>query len=91
MPDNYTVLARRNAESHAFKNLKPRPVGQIEEGMVLDFISESEGIVFRVLLHFVGERLVFDPVRGIGFTQDRTLKERVRSEIKMLQFQRAIP
>ena len=90
MPDNYTVLARRNAETHAFKNMKLGPVGQIEEGMILDFISEDDGIAFRILLHFVGERLVFDPVRGISFTRDRAKRERIRSEIKMLQFQRAI-
>ncbi|MDE0243932.1 MAG: hypothetical protein OXM59_01085 [Gammaproteobacteria bacterium] len=90
MPDTYTVLARRNAETHAFKNMKLGPLGQIEEGMIVDFISEDDGIAFRVLLHFAGERLVFDPVRGIGFTRDRAKKGRIRSEIKMLQFQRTI-
>lgn len=90
MPDNYTVLARRNAETRAFKNMKLGPLRQIEEGVILDFISDDDGIAFQVLLHFADERLVFDPIRGIGFTRDREKKERIRSEIKMLQFQRAI-
>jgi hypothetical protein len=90
MPDRFTVVARRGAEVHAFKDLKPEIVGQTQGGMILDFLSEDESVRFRTLLDFAAEKLGFDAVRGIGFVPDRSSKQRVQAEIDVLQFQRCI-
>jgi hypothetical protein len=90
MPDNFTVVARRGAEVHAFRNLKPEIVGQTEGGMALEFVSDEEALRFRVVLDFSIERLIFDPIRGIGFQQDRGSRPRVQAEAGVLQFQRCI-
>ena len=90
MPEQYTVVARRGAEIHAFENLVPEIVGQTEGGMALEFVSQDESVRFRIVLDFSNERLIFDPVRGIGFLPDRSDQDRIRTEISVLEFQRCI-
>jgi hypothetical protein len=90
IPDRYTVLARRGAEVHAFENMKPEIVGQTQGGMAMEFVSDDLAIRFRVVLDFSAEKLIFDPIRGIGFLQDRNNKTRVQAEMGVLRFQRCI-
>lgn len=90
MPDRYTVLARRGADVHAFEEMKPEIVGQVEGGMVLEFVLNDEAVRIRAVLNFSEERLIFDAVHGIGFVPDRDDKQHVRYEIDVLEFQRCI-
>ncbi|MCO7247742.1 methylamine utilization protein MauJ [Halomonas sp. Mc5H-6] len=90
IPDSYTVVARRGAEVYAFENMKPEIAGQIEGGMVFDLVSDDSAVRFRTVLSFADERLVFDPVQGIGFTPDRGDQTLIRHELNVLRFQRCI-
>jgi len=90
MPDNYTVLARRGADVYAFEQLVPEIVGQIQGGIAMDFVSSDRTVRFRTVLDFSAEKLIFDPVQGIGFLQNRSDKDRVEIEIRILEFQRSI-
>lgn len=90
MPDRYTVVARRGADVTAFENLRPEIVGQTEGGMAMEFSTDGGTVSFRVVLDFASERLIFDPIRGIGLIQDRESMERVEAEMNVLRFQRSI-
>lgn len=90
MPDNYTVLARRGGEVHAFENLKPEIAGQVERGIALDFITDNGAVRFRTVLDFSSERLIYDPVQGMSVDTNRDDKERVTQEITALEFQQCI-
>lgn len=90
MPDHYTVLARRGAGVYAFELLGPEIVGQTQGGMAIDFVSQDKAVRFRTVLDFSAERLIFDPIQGIGFLQNRSDKERVEVEIRVLEFQRSV-
>jgi hypothetical protein len=90
IPDLYTVVARRGAEVYSFENMRPEIAGQVEGGMVFDLVSEDDAIRFRTVLSFADERLVFDPVQGIGFTPNREDKAYIRHELNVLHFSRCI-
>ncbi len=86
IPERYTVVARRKAEAYSFENMKPENIGQIEGGMVFNLVSEDNAIRIRTFLSFVDERLIFDPINGIGFTPNRNNKSYIRHELNVLQF-----
>ena len=90
MPDKYTILARRGANVYAFEDLEPEVVGQTQGGMAVEFVSSDKALRFRTVLDFSAERLIFDPVQGIGFLQNRSDTDRVEIEIRILEFQRSI-
>lgn len=90
IPDLYTVVARRGAEVYSFENMRPEIAGQVEGGMVFDLVSEDAAIRIRTVLSFADERLVFDPVHGIGFTPNRENKTYIRHELNVLRFSRCI-
>lgn len=90
IPDAYTVVARRGAEVYSFENMKPEIAGQIEGGMVFDLVSDDNAVRFRTVLSFADERLIFDPVQGIGFTPDREVQTFIGHELNVLRFQRCI-
>lgn len=90
IPDAYTVVARRGAEVHSFENMKPEIAGQIEGGMVFDLVSNDNAVRFRTVLSFADERLIFDPVQGIGFAPDRENQTFISHELNVLRFQRCI-
>ena len=90
IPDSYTVVARRGAEVYSFENMKPEIAGQIEGGMVFDLVSDDNAVRFRTVLSFSDERLIFDPVQGIGFTPNREEQILIRHELNVLRFQRCI-
>ncbi|WP_292995611.1 methylamine utilization protein MauJ [Nitrosomonas sp.] len=86
IPDLYTVAARHGAEVYSFENMRPEITGQVEGGMVLDLVSEDAAIRIRTVLSFADERLVFDPVHGVGFTPNRENKTYIRHELNVLHF-----
>ncbi len=86
IPDLYTVVARRGAEVYSFENMRPEIAGQVEGGMVFDLVSENDAIRFRTVLSFADERLVFDPVQGVGFTPNREDITYIRHELNVLHF-----
>lgn len=90
MPELYTIVARRGPETISFENMRPRIIGQIPGGMVLDFVTDDEAVKIRTELSFADERLRFDPVNGIGFVPNRDDPTFVRHEISVLHFSRCI-
>lgn len=90
IPDLYTVVARRGAEVFSFTDMRPEIVGQVEGGMIFDLLSEDGAVRIRTVLAFGDERLVFDPLHGIGFTPNRLDERTIRYEINVLRFQRCI-
>ncbi len=90
LPERYTVLARRGVAVHAFENMVPEIFSQVEGGIALDFVSDDEAVRIRTVLDFSNERLHFDAVRGIGFSQNRDDRKYVNYEIAVLNFQRCI-
>ncbi len=87
MPERYTVIARRGAEINAFEDLYPQVIAQVVGGMKLDFITKDEAIRIRTVLSFAEERLLFDPIQGLGFVQNREDQKHIRLEIVLLKFQ----
>jgi hypothetical protein len=90
IPDLYTVVARRGAEVVSFEDMQPEIAGQVEGGMVFDLVSEDKAIRIRTVLSFTDERLVFDPLKGIGFAPNRESKMYINYEMKVLSFSRCI-
>lgn len=90
MPERITLLARREDEVVAFKGLEIKIVG-VGDGMVgLDLVPEDESVLFRLILDFGNEKLVFDPNRGLSIRQDRDSLMLVEQEIELLRFRRCI-
>lgn len=90
IPDLYTVVARRGAEVYSFEDMRPEIAGQVEGGLTFDLVSVDDAIRFRTVLSFVDERLVFDPLQGIGFTPNREDKAYIRYELNVLHFSKCI-
>ena len=90
IPERYTVIARRGVEFHAFEDMLPEIVGQVEGGMALDFVTLDGSVRIRTILNFLEERLHFDPIDGIAFKPDRDDQQHVSHEISLLEFQRCI-
>lgn len=90
MPERYTLIARRGAKTFAFEDLQLRIAGQVEGGMAVEYFSQDGCLLFRTVLLFSEERLLFDPTVGIGFAPDRKDKQRVNNEILLLEFRRCI-
>lgn len=90
MPELYAIVARRGAERYSFGDMHPQIIGQVAGGMVLDFVTTDHAVTVRTELSFANERLIFDPVRGIGFTPNRDDSKFVKYEMTVLRFSRCI-
>lgn len=87
---NCCVIARRGAEVHAFQNIYVEYVGQVEGGIVLECVSKDDAFRIRIVLDFVNDKLLFNPVQGIGFVPNRRNRRSILYEISLLEFQRCI-
>lgn len=85
-PEHYFVLARKQGKFFPLGKMKMSGGGLLEGKLVIDLESESQNVLVRITLDFVNERLLFDPLRDVGFRQDRNSRASVQEELAVHAF-----
>ena len=89
-PDEIMLVGKRGHESYPLSNMVALRCGWTDDGLLLDFRSSSGGTGVRVILDFLNEKLIFDPMNGIGMSSNRSDLQRTQEELAMLKFQRCV-
>lgn len=90
LPDEIMLIGKRGHESYPLNDMIASRAGWADAGLMIDFRSCSGGTGVRVILDFLNEKLVFDPMSGFGMTLDRSSLQAAQEELAGLMFQRCI-
>lgn len=87
LPDSVAVVARRDAQLHAYEGMRFGTIGVDEHGLRFLLTSPDEAVQFSLGLNLEKEELGFEPLEDMGLAREPESPEAIERAIKFLRFQ----